>query len=344
MTRTSAPTSLGSYSESLVEKIGAQDFSGCTATVVGYGNMGRQYVQALLQLGVEQICVCSRSPEPLEELKSMDQVKVIPGGFLKIGTGLSDDGIVIVCTPTSQLVDAAQHLAGCGVKEILIEKPVSLHAAEIRSLSQEFISLGIDGFCAYNRTAYPTVLEARALCEQEGGVTSCTYTFTEFIDRVEGGDFTEDELARWGIANSLHVMSLAHSVIGMPKSWSSHRSGGLPWHPTGSVFVGSGVSEQDVPFSYQADWGSTGRWSVEFHTRQSSYRLCPLEELTRRDRPLGDWETVNVVSHSPEIKYGVLEQVAAFLSGEIRSLSPLASLEQAAALSEYGEQIFGYQN
>ena len=47
LTRSSDAPSLGSYSESLVQLIKAQDFSDCATTVVGYGNMGRQYVQAL---------------------------------------------------------------------------------------------------------------------------------------------------------------------------------------------------------------------------------------------------------------------------------------------------------
>jgi len=327
-----------------VQLIGAQDFSDCATTVVGYGNMGRQYVQALRELGVRNIHVVSRSSGPLEELETLDKVTTQSGGYDQINHGSQLGKTAIVCTPTEQLADVARHLADCGVGDILVEKPVSLRSEEIRLLCHDVASRNANAFCAYNRMSYPTVLEAKSLCDAEGGVTSCTYTFTEFVDRVESGNFTEEELARWGIANSLHVMSLAHSVIGMPKSWTSQRSGGLSWHPAGSVFVGSGISELDVPFSYHADWGSTGRWSVEFHTAKSSYRLCPLEQLTRRDEPTGDWEPVPVASYAPGVKYGILEQVSALLNDEIRALAPLASLEQAAALTEYGEQIFGYQN
>ena len=128
--------------------------------------------------------------------------------------------------------------------------------------------------CAYNRVAYPSFLEAYARASHEGGITSCTYTFTEMIKQDWPERFKPDELARWGIANSLHVMSMAHALIGLPQSWTGHQCGALPWHPAGSVFVGSGISKLGIPFSYHADWGSTGRWSVEVHTAVSSYRLC----------------------------------------------------------------------
>lgn len=342
VTGTISELGLNSYSEALANRIEATDFSGYAATVVGYGNMGRHYVQALDRLGVSRIRVCSRSPEPLEALRLVPNVTTASGGYREFREAPAPGEIAIVSAPTAELTNAARHFADLGFKRIMVEKPAALRSEEIRQLSQELTSLGVDAVCAYNRVTYPSVLEAKVRCDQEGGVTSCFYTFTEFIHSITNGNFSEDDLARWGIANSLHVMSLAHSVIGLPRSWQSHRSGGLPWHPTGSVFVGSGISELGVPFSYHADWGSTGRWSAEFHTQKSSYRLCPLEHLERRTVATGDWKPVSVSTWAADLKCGVAEQVAAVLSEEIRSMVPLVSLEQAAALTEYGENMFGY--
>jgi hypothetical protein len=156
--------------------------------------------------------------------------------------------------------------------------------------------------------------------------------------------FPLEELARWGIANSLHVIGMAHGLIGMPKEWSGYRRGSLPWHATGALFVGAGISDLDIPFSYHADWSSTGRWSVEVHTSLSSYRLCPLEKLLRRTSQLSDWEDIPVVAFAQDVKAGIVEEVAAMLSGDIRRLVPLLSVSETAALTRYGEDVFGYSH
>ena len=200
----------------------------------------------------------------------------------------------------------------------------------------------MEAVCAYNRVAYPSFIEARARTCQEGGITSGTYTFTEIIGADWSKRYSAEELARWGIANSLHPIGMAHGLIGLPASWNSYRSGALPWHPLGSVFVGSGVSDRGIPFSYQADWGSKGRWSVEVHSSQASYRLCPLEKLYRKASAMDDWEEVPVATFAPDVKTGVAEQVAAMLCDDVRRLVPLVSLNETADLTRYAEELFGY--
>lgn len=328
----------------LAAAIAAIDFSGCAATVIGYGNMGRQYVKALSALRVGRIRVCSRSEEPLRELKGAGGVTTIAGGFQQLDAKPLQGELGIVATPIADLVQASEHLVALGCKQILIEKPVSLRSSRILQLAEEFEKERVDAVCAYNRVAYPSFLETRAVTNEEGGITSCTYTFTEFVNRIRPGLFPDDEMARWGIANSLHVMSMAHGLIGLPAVWKSHRSGLLPWHSTGAVFVGSGVSDRGISFAYHADWGSTCRWSVEVHTTHSSYRLCPLEKLLRRTSPTSDWEEVPVVTFAPQVKVGFVEQIAAMFSQKIRELVPLVSLRQAAALTKFGEDVFGYSD
>lgn len=326
----------------LAEAITHADFSGCAATVVGYGYMGRQYVKALGALGVRRIRVCSRSAGPLEELCSTDDVELVGGGFERLDVHPRADELGIVATPTALLVPAAQRLASLGFPRLLIEKPVALYSSEIEKLAEMLVQQGIEALCAYNRMAYPALHEALSRAQREGGISSCTYTFTEVIKSDWAERFPPDELARWGIANSMHVISMAHRLIGLPVTWNGYQSGALPWHPTGAVFVGSGISEQGVPFSYHADWGSTGRWSVEIHTPVSSYRLCPLEEICRRTSNFGDWEMVTVAAFAPDVKAGIVEQLAYSLGQLKRAAKVLPSLLEAAALTRYGEQIFGY--
>lgn len=331
-----------SYSSEIVAQIRAADFSDAAVTVVGYGHMGREYVKALRALKVGRIRVCSRSGAPLEILKGEKNISLCPGGYSRLETAADPSEPAILSTPTADLIPAARHLRGLGFKKFLIEKPIAFTSKEIESFASEF-SADFDVACAYNRIAYPPLLEAESLCRQEGGITSATYTFTEFTNRIHPGDYPEPEMRRWGVANSLHVVSMAHRLIGLPKTWKCHVSGSaVEWHPAGSTFVGSGISEKNIPFSYHADWGSMGRWSVEVHTHRGAYRFCPLEKLFRKENPLGEWGEIPVDFLAPEVKTGFVEQAAAILRPELRRSIPLLSLGETIRLTRFGEEVFGY--
>ncbi len=323
--------------------LAAADFSNTRVTIVGYGKMGRQYLEALEALGVKRIRVVSRSPEGLRELVHKPGIEKIAGGFERFSTSVDPEELGIVATSTVSLVPAARHLCALGFRKILVEKPISLWSRQIEALDEELKKKKVLGVCAYNRVAYPSFLECRWRVEKEGGVTSCTYTFTEIISSDWEQRFPEEELARWGVVNSLHPISMAHRLIGFPKEWSGRRTGSLSWHPSGSVFVGSGISEEGVPFSYHSDWGSAGRWSVEVHTASSSYRLCPLEKLFRKVESKGEWVELPLPTFAPQSKAGLCEEVAAMLSPKIREMIPLFSLREAACLIRFGEELFGYE-
>ena len=329
-------------SDELAEAIAAADYSRASATVLGFGHMGKQHVNALRALGIRTMRVCSRSAAPLEMLRGKEGIELIAGGFERLERHPQPDELGIVATPIASLITGAERLVGLGFRRLLIEKPVALRSEEIDRLADLLERNGVDAACAYNRVAYPSFHDVRARAPQEGGITSCTYTCTEMIKPDWTQRIPAEELARLGVANSLHVMSMAHGLIGLPATWQGHRTGTLPWHPTGSVFVGSGISDRGIPFAYHADWGSAGRWSVEVHTPVSSYRLCPLEHLFRKTSATGEWERIPVRAFNAEVKAGCIEQVAAMLSPAIRPLIPLISLREAAALTRFGEALFGY--
>lgn len=330
-------------SAQLARTIARTDFSSKSVLVVGYGFMGAEYVKALEALGVGEIIVCSRSKERLEPLISHQKIRTISGGYdaLASDAGEAPD-LAIIATPTQDLAAAAERAVEWGSKKLLIEKPVALESQKIEELNRRLARAGIEAYAAYNRAAYPAFVEARSRMASEGGVTSCAYTFTELIRKIKFEAVPQEEQKLWGIANSLHVMSLAHCLIGLPRQWSSYKKGALDWHPSGSIFVGSGISQKGVPFSFHADWGSTGRWSVEAHTAASSYRLCPLEELFRKISWNGDWEKVALTTFAPEIKTGIAEETAAMLDESIARQIPLPSLQETILLTRFGEDIFGY--
>src|SRR3990167_8266156 len=331
-------------SSELAALIRSTDFSRCAATIVGCGDMGRHYLKALHTLGVKKIRACSRSAESLKGLKHLSGVETVTGGYEGLECRVDDEEVAIVATPMRTLVAAAKRLVALGFRRLLIEKPVSLWSTGIERLAAGLKEKGVEAFCAYNRVAYPSFHETRARGAGEGGITSCTYSFTEIVKPDWPQRFGPEELARWGVANSLHVMGMAHGLIGMPREWSGYRRGSLPWHPAGALFAGAGISDLGVPFAYHADWGSKGCWSVEVHTSVSSYRLCPIEKLLRRTSHLSEWEEVPVTAFARDVKPGIIEEVAAIFSGDVRRWVPLFSLGEAAALARYAEEVFGYSH
>ena len=56
----------------------------------------------------------------------------------------------------------------------------------------------------------------------------------------------------------------------------------ISWHPSASGFVGSGVTDNGVLFSYISNWDCPGRWSVEIITNKRRFILSPLEELKEK--------------------------------------------------------------
>ncbi|MCG3204414.1 MAG: hypothetical protein KCHDKBKB_01129 [Elusimicrobia bacterium] len=311
--------------------------------VVGYGVMGREYVKALRVLGAKNLTVCSRSQAKLDPLIN-EGIVATSGGYERLSIRASAEDVAVVATSTGELANCVRHLLRLGYKTILCEKPVSLWSSEIFSLAKQADELGALVYGAFNRVAFPSVVEARFKIHQEGGATSSFYTFTELVHKLNLNLYSEMEKQRWGVANSIHVMSLAHAVIGMPISWNVNQMGSWPWHPSGSLFIGSGMSEQKTPFLYHADWGSAGRWSVEVFTKGPAFRFCPLEKLQTKKHSLAEWEDVPVSVFNSSLKPGLAEELAAMVDPEIRKVVALMDLKKTAELTRFTEDVFGYSS
>ena len=147
---------------------------------------------------------------------------------------------------------------------------------------------------------------------------------------------------RWGIANSLHVISMAHYLIGLPKEMQAYQYGKLDWHPSGDRFVGAGVTNENVSFSYHADWSSAGRWGIEIMTPQNAYRLIPLEQLCRCKKGTFNWDIIETTSAFPDVKQGIAEEVAIMLDPELEKTVPLAIIEKVAEYTKLAEEVLGY--
>ena len=149
---------------------------------------------------------------------------------------------------------------------------------------------------------------------EDGGPVSCNFEFTEWSHLIEPMPLPSEVKNAWVIANSSHVMDLAFYLCGFPREWKGWRSGDMTWHESAARFVGAGITDKDVMFSYHADWEAPGRWSVEVLTRKRRFIFRPMEQLHVTQLESTVIEKVSIDDqHDKLFKPGLYKQTRAFL-------------------------------
>jgi len=323
-----------------ITNISKEKFQDKSVILVGTGPMAKEYATAFHQMNITDVTVISKSDKETTDFSNSFDFQVLHGGYEHHLPKLKQTDLVVIVTPIPQLLDAAKIAIDAGQKKILIEKPGSLYSEKLISFSKQLTDQIVR--IGYNRLVYPSFHKLKQLTEKEGGITSCTFSFTEWVHTINFELYPSEVYSRWGISNSLHVISMAMELIGMPKSLSSLQQGSLSWHPSGSSFVGSGISEKNIPFSYNADWDSAGRWGIEIMTKKNSYRLIPLEGLFVCHKGSVNWEPISLNPSYLKVKTGIAEQIVIMLNDKIENEMGLITLEKASEYNKLAEKILGY--
>ena len=323
-----------------LKKINSYQLDGKSVLIIGGGYMGKEYAHVLEQLGINDVTIVTKSPKQASDFSAKFDYTILDGGFEKQLSSVGKKDLVIIAIPTELLISATKLAIKTGQTRILLEKPGSLFHQELFSLNEIIDKQKVR--IAYNRLLYPNFHKIKQLAKNEGGITSCKFDFTEWIHKIPFGVYQQDEYTLWGISNSLHVISMAFELIGMPKEIASFQFGKLDWHTSGSIFVGAGMSEENIPFSYHANWESSGRWMVEIMTKENSYRLMPLEEIHVCKKGTVEWKSVDFQVAFQELKFGIAEQVVTMLDDELEDEIGMVTIEKAIEYNKIAEKIFGY--
>ena len=315
------------------------DFSDKSILILGSGKIADQYVFALQKMNVKNITVISRKGLENDHIKNSLGVKILDGGFEKHLPNFKKQDLVIVALPTESLLTAAEMALEFGQTNILIEKPGVLLPEKLDLLEKFEKNATIR--IGYNRLLYPNFHKLKQLIDNDGGILSVKFTFTEWIDMIDFSNYDDQTLKFWGIQNSLHVISMVLDLIGDFKQLSSFKNGKLNWHPSGSCFVGSGISEQNIPFSYHADWESGDRWGMEIFTKKNSYKLIPLEELYQCPKNSQTYNLIPFKKAYAETKQGLSEEIALMLSQNLDTTS-FVTISKAKKFIKTAQKIFGY--
>jgi len=208
-------------------------------------------------------------------------------------------------------------LIRAGTRSVLVEKPAGLDPGSVAAIADLAAEHEADVSVAYNRRFLASTEKAREIIAADGGATSLRMEFSEFSVRIAPLASSAEIKAAWVYANSSHVLDMGFSLAGFPKSLSASAFGALDWHPAGSQFVGHGLTDKHVPFSYHADWEGAPRWMVEVSTPKRTLMLQPLEQLKQRRIDGFKIESVEIDDElDTRFKPGIWRQTQAFLTGE----------------------------
>ena len=288
--------------------------------IFGAGSMSAEYAKVLSHMALP-FKVIGRGWTSAQAFEQQTGVPVIRTAIPELFSDmdLSADK-AIVCVDTINSYQLVCDLLELGFKSLLVEKPVVLSLAQGHDLNARALAANADLFIALNRRQYSAVEKAHQLIEQDGGLTSMQFEFTEWGHVIEKLDKPKQELVNWFLCNSLHVVDLAFSFAGLPQQLSAFHSGELAWHKP-AVFSGSGITKQQVPFSYHADWSSAGRWGIELQTKKRRLYLSPMEQL--KQQLLGTVKIEDVALENDNdtlFKPGLLKQLRLFVSNSPEGL------------------------
>lgn len=304
--------------------------------LVGTGRMGRAYAAVLNAMHVN-FGVVGRSAEGVSAFTQETGIPATAGGVSALHAERGAYSHAIVAVDVLELPSVAGQLLDMGCRSILLEKPGALYKEDLEALKMKADAAGASVLIAYNRRYLASTRKMREMIEEDGGVVSFSFEFTEKLtakESIRKFETPKEVEDNWFIGNSTHVIDLAFYLGGDPRELKGFSSAGPLWAPHPSMFSGAGMTTQGVPFAYHANWELPGPWNVTVGTKKRTLALQPLEALnvvengTLRPIPIDDAQDKN-------FKPGFYRQVETFLSGT----SELPTLKEHIANWDWYEKI-----
>ncbi|MEK5483870.1 MULTISPECIES: Gfo/Idh/MocA family protein [unclassified Viridibacillus] len=311
--------------------------------LVGAGYMAKEYAKVLNGMKLDYTVV-GRSQESVNSFREDIGKNALEGGLESVFSSLSNHyDYAIVATTVESLENNTLFLINNGIKNILVEKPAALSYEKMNEIAQKANEKNVNVYIAYNRRFYASVLNAKKIIEQEGGLQSFLFEFTEWSHVVGKLNKTKEQLNNWFIGNSSHVLDTAFFFGGKPKEISTFIQSKLDWHPKGSIYSGAGLTEENILFSYHANWTAPGSWKLELLTQKNRYIFRPFEKL--HVQTLGSIDVIEVPIDDlldTQYKPGLFKQTESFL--KITPLTKyLLNIKEGLELMKIYERINGGQ-
>jgi predicted dehydrogenase len=294
--------------------------------IVGAGVMAKEHAKALLALGQKPLVV-GNSIKGVEEFRLQFKTPVVSGGVHSfLATKPQMPEVAIVVLPVEKMAEATLALAEYGVHSLLVEKPFGKNPSEIRKISDQIKKTKSQIYIAYNRRFYDSVQKAKEIIAEDGGLSSVHFEFTEWVHTIKLDKYDPEVLKHLFLGNSTHVVDTVFYLMGKPRSLNAIQTGSLEWHPSGSVFCGSGLSTHGVPFTYHSNWESAGRWGIELLTSKRKLILRPMEILQQVLKGTVSVEKIECEGLDLEFKAGMYRMHNCLLKGDLKDFCSLEEL------------------
>jgi len=315
-----------------------------TILVIGSGYMAEEYLKVIRELGHNAIVV-GRGSDNIGKLKEKyPAFQFFSGGlenFLNTNSNYPKTAINTVNVEFLRIT--TEQLLNAGVNKILLEKPGDLTFSGLSRLTELSSYKNAQLFIAHNRRFYSSVNELQKQTNLDGGILSAHFEFTEWIHTIDPIQYNKETLNKWVIANSSHVIDTVFHIIGNPKTINCHVNGQnvISWHPSGSIFIGSGISTKDIPFTYHTNWQAPGRWSIEILTCKRRFYLKPMESLQIQNIGSVSIESMLIDDHlDKEFKPGLYLQTENFINGDFSKFCTVQ--EQKEMIENFYNKMSGY--
>jgi len=285
--------------------------------LIGAGEMAKEYLKVLNDIE-QEVIVIGRGENNCNEISNNFRVKTVAGGLTNFLTSQPElPNKVIVTVGIEALKDTTIELLNYGVKQILLEKPGVGYPSEIDALCEVSNQNNANVLLAYNRRFYASVIKAKEIIKEDGGLSSFNFEFTEWSHIIKTLEKDPAEHQNWFLGNSTHIIDTAFYVGGLPEELAAFVSGEneMDWHKASSNYAGAGISTKKALFSYQANWQAPGRWSIEFLTKKHRLIFRPIEKLQIQDIGSVAIKDVEGVDYTLDEKYkpGLYLQTKFFL-------------------------------
>lgn len=293
--------------------------------LIGTGNMAVDYLNVIKDLDIN-LTVIGRGIESCKTFYEKTGYGCVSGGlehFVEKNSEKNWSNVyIIIAVGTESLMECLLLCGKLNPKSILIEKPGAISVEELINNEIGFREYSHKVFIAYNRRFYSSVMYLEKLLRKDGGLVSVNFEFTEWVDTITPLKKAVGVKENWLFANSTHVIDLAFYLCGFPAKICSFvsKSSDISWHKN-STFSGAGITKNNIPFSYYANWESAGRWGIEICTNQNKYYLRPLEKIFVQKRgSIGLEEVIFNDDLDKKYKPGLFLQTKAFLDNDVNRL------------------------
>ena len=310
--------------------------------IIGSGNMALEYAK-VLKYKKKKFITIGRSKISSDNFTKISGIPAISGGIENfLLSNKSVPTYSIVCVNINNLFNVTSRLIDHGVDKILCEKPGSLEISQLKILDKKSKSKKIKLYIAYNRRFYSSIRKLKKIINQDSGLQSIHFDFTEKSKKIEKLNHPLNVKDKWVIANSSHVIDTVFFLAGMPKKLTTMKKGSLHWHKKSSVFSGAGKTKNNIYFSYTANWNAPGNWKIELMTNNNKLLLQPMEELKIIEKDLSISKIEDkTTNYDKAFKPGLFRMISLFDKNE---LDDFCSVEEQINLLKVYNKIAGYKD